>query len=101
MSTTLQILHWLAAFITLAEAANKLERTNPIAPGMSPHARLVSVLKGLAWLLLALGAGVAVVMPILGALQVRLATQQPPSLGETAVLLGFAVLIIRTRVKEG
>ena len=106
MNTTLQILHWLAGFIVLAEALNKLERTAPFAPGMSRHDRVVDGLKALAWALLALGGGGAVASPVLGALGVHSGTSQmvlhqAPSFAETAVLLGFAVLIVRTRVKEG
>ena len=46
--TALQIVHWLAALIVLAEALNKLERTAPCAPGLTPHQRLVDGLKALA-----------------------------------------------------
>ena len=106
MITTLQILHWLGGFIVLAEALNKLERTAPFAPGKTLHDRIVDGLKALAWALLALGAGGAVATPALSALGVHYPQQnaffhQAPSLAETAVLLGFAVLIIRTRIKEG
>lgn len=106
MNTTFQILHFLAGLITLAEALNKLERTAPCAPGLSSHQRLVSGLKALAWLLLALGAGGAVVTPLLLAVDVTVnqwehINHRIPSLAETAILVGFAVLIIRTRVKEG
>jgi hypothetical protein len=106
MSTTLQILHWLAGFIVLAEALNKLERAAPFAPGLSKHQRIVDGLKALAWCLLAIGAGGAVATPVLGELGIHTRTSQAllhqaPSLAETAVLIGFAVLIVRTRVKEG
>lgn len=99
MSTTLQILHWLAGLIILAEALNKLERTAPCAPGLTPHARLVASLKALAWALLALGGAVVVFAPLFAILHATQTT--PPSLSETAIAAGFAVLIIRTRVKEG
>lgn len=105
--TGLQILHWLASLIVLAEALNKLERTAPCARGMTPHQRLVDGLKALAWSLLALGAGGGVIAPALLHLGVRpdayseLMRLERPTLAETAVMLGFAVLIIRTRVKEG
>lgn len=107
MSTTLQILHWLAGLAVLAEALNKLERTCPLERGLSRHARLLEVLKALAWLLLALGAAGALVTPLLLALGVPpahvsiLLHLERPTLAETCVLLGFAVLIVRTRVKEG
>lgn len=106
MITTLQILHWLAGFIILAESLNKLERTHPMAPGLTRRQRLVDVLKLVAWTLLALGGGAAVAAPLLLVLgvhsgQLLLLHLEHPLLAETAVLLGFAVLIVRTRVKEG
>jgi len=106
MSATLQILHWLAGFITLAEALNKLERTTPFARGLNPHTRLVAFLKALAWALLASGAAAAVALPVLAALGMPLfngpvVLRPVPTFAETAVLCGFAVLIIRTRFKEG
>lgn len=105
--TALQIVHWLASLIVLAEALNKLERTAPCAPGLTPHERLVAVLKALAWCLLALGAGGGLIAPALLHLGIRpeayneLMRLERPTLAETAVMLGFAVLIVRTRVKEG
>ena len=106
MSTTLQMLHWLAGFIVLAEALNKLERTTPFARGMAAHARLLCGLKALAWALLASGAAAAVALPLLAALGMPLlygpvVLRPVPSFSETAVLAGFAVLIVRTRFKEG
>ena len=106
MSTTLQLLHWLAGFVVLAEALNKLERTTPFARGLRPHDRLVAGLKALAWALLASGAAAAVALPLLAALGMPLlwgpvVLRPAPSFSETAVLAGFAVLIVRTRLKEG
>lgn len=105
--TVLQIVHWLAALIVLAEALNKLERTAPCAAGLTPHQRLVDGLKALAWGLLALGAGGGVIAPALLQLGAKpedyseLIRLERPTLAETVVMLGFAALIIRTRVKEG
>lgn len=107
MSTFLQILHIVAGFIVLAEALNKLERVDPLGRGLTWHERLVDGLKALAWMLLTLGAGGALAGPLLlsmglpadaGGEVVRLG---PPTLDQTLVLAGFAVLIVRTRVKEG
>ena len=107
-------LHVASAIIVLAESLNKLERTAPLRRGLAPHARVVDGLKALAWLLLALGAGGAVAGPLLlaagfttpqlashaifGAPLLRL---EHPTLDQVCVLAGFAVLIVRTRVKEG
>ena len=104
--TTVQILHWLCAFVVMAEALNKLERTAPFAPGMTIHARLVDGLKALAWLLLAMGAGGGLIGPFLqpmgiAAPTIPLLAHLAPSLAEVCVMAGFAVLIVRTRVKEG
>lgn len=105
--TTLQLLHVLAGLVVLAEALNKLERTDPLASGITPRERLCEALKALAWLFLALGAGGAIAAPLLLALGLPSGLISPllrlerPTLAETCVLVGFAVLIVRTRVKEG
>ena len=103
---TIDHLHLVAGLIVLAEALNKLERTNPLCPDMTPRERITECLKAIAWSLLAVGAGGAVAAPVLlwfgvqggDTLMLRL---DHPTLAETSVLLGFAVLIVRTRVKEG
>lgn len=109
--TGLYVVHYLAACIVLAEALNKLERTAPFAPGMEARERVVDGLKALAWILLAMGAGGALVSPVLAAAGIPVGVIGPaadfiqqaaePDASDTAVLVGFAVLIIRTRVKEG
>jgi len=108
MSTTLQILHWLAGLVIFAEALNKLERSCPMARGLDAHARTVVALKAVGWLLLALGAGIALAAPLLRPfvmLDSHYYLLKPhlerPSLGDVTVMLGFAVLIVRTRIKEG
>lgn len=106
MNSLLPVLHWLASFIVLAEALNKLERTAPCAPGLTPHQRLLASLKALAWAFFALGAGGGLATPVLGELGIysttsQLILHQAPSIAETAVMVGFAILIIRTRLKEG
>jgi hypothetical protein len=99
-------LHIVAAVVVLAEALNKLERTAPLRPGLEPQARLVDGLKALAWLLLALGAAGAIAAPLLLAagldsVHLPLLRLDTPTLDQVCVLAGFAVLIVRTRVKEG
>lgn len=93
MTAALYLIHWLAGLVVLAEALNKLERVDPLAAGLTRHARVVDGLKALAWLLLAVGAGGALITPLLAL--------EPPTLQDVAVLTGFAVLIVRTRIKEG
>lgn len=110
IQSALQVLHVVAGLIVLFEALNKLERTAPFAAGMTPHQRVVDGLKALAWALLALGAGGALAGPLMQPIETvhgnpaRLLgyiLQPVPSLADVCVLGGFAVLIIRTRIKEG
>lgn len=93
MIATLAFVHWVAGVVVLAEALNKLYRTAPNAPGLTPRERLVEALKALAWMLLAGGAGGAFARPLINL--------PLPGLDHVCVLVGFAVLIVRTRVKEG
>lgn len=107
MTAALHLLHILAGLVVLAEALNKLERCAPFAPGLSARKRVVDALKALAWLLLALGSAGALAAPLLLAAGFppaavgSLVRLEQPTLDQALVLLGFAVLIIRTRVKEG
>lgn len=107
MSAAIQVLHALAGLVVLAEALNKLERCAPFARGLSWHDRLVDGLKALAWFMLAMGAAGALAAPALRAMGMpadaggEFARLERPTLAETLVLAGFAVLIVRTRLKEG
>lgn len=93
---TLSVIHWLAGLIVLAEALNKLERTDVLpaltGKGWTIRVRLVTILKASAWGLLALGSASAIITPLL--------KLEAPTLQDTCVLAGFAILIVRTRVKE-
>ncbi len=93
MSCVIAVVHWLCGIVVLAEALNKLERTAPCRPGLSLRERVVAWLKAFAWSLLAMGGGDAIVTPILGL--------PAPSFGDVCFALGFTVLIVRTRIKEG
>ncbi|MDY0748494.1 hypothetical protein SNE35_28600 [Paucibacter sp. R3-3] len=87
------LLYTLGGLVVLAEALNKLERVNPLATSMAPRERCTETLKALAWVLLGLGAAGAVFTPLLGL--------EPPTWQDVFIVVGFAVLIVRTRVKEG
>lgn len=89
----LLVLHWLAGLIVLAEALNKLERVDLRRPGCTGRERCVDALKALAWGLLALGGAGVVVGPLL--------SLPAPGLADVCTALGFAVLILKTRFKEG
>ena len=106
MIAVLETVHWLAGMIVVAEGLNKLERTCPLARGITPCQRLVASCKALGWCLLVLGAGGAAATPILLILQVDpthipdILRMERPTLAEVSALAGFAILIIRTRLKE-
>lgn len=102
--TWLAVLQALAALIVLAEALNKIERSDVFDGRRGVRARLVAsawllrpwgwrrprvvtVLKVLGWSLLSVGAAGSLLTPPTGA--------------HVAVIGGFAVLIVRSRVKEG
>lgn len=104
--SALHIIHTVAALVVLAEALNKLERTCPLAAGLTKHQRLMDGLKAMAWSLLALGSGTALLGLLLAGMGIHSGAVDalrlgPPDLSDTAIMAGFAVLIFRTRVKEG
>lgn len=107
--TWLQIIHFTAGLLVLAEALNKLERTAPLRPGIKPRERATEWLKAVAWSLLALGsctgrkgsAGAMTAPAPPSAWLPYLLPAQTPTLPDVCVIVGFAVLIVRTRVKEG
>jgi hypothetical protein len=95
--SVMQILVILAALIVLAEALNKVERTDPRCRSLSPRMRLAEWLKAIAWGLLATGSALYLGGAALGgAVWVGLREWAGP-----LVLMGFAILVVRTRVKEG
>lgn len=107
MNTFMQMVHALAGLIVVAEALNKLERTDLLCRAAGTRQRIVDALKAIAWMLLALGAAGSMAAPVLLAMGVppdaggQLARLERPTLAEVLVLAGFATLIVRTRVKEG
>ncbi len=91
----------LAAGLILAESANKLERTDfrsSVKPGVSFRDRASTWMRGAAWLMMATGAAGAIGMPFM---------EMDPHLAKTLRVVGdfgmfggFALLIVRTRIKE-
>lgn len=102
MSVALTAVHAAADLVIVTEAVYKLELAYPCARGISARVRLLQVLKSLAWLLLAFGAGASLLLPLLGSAWAASPSQllPLPTLENTAITVGFAVLIIRTRFKE-
>lgn len=96
MSLALQILLSLAAVITVSEGANKLERLNPLEKGQTTKGKIANWLKATAWFFISLGAGIYLLAVPFGN-----ASEALTHLAAPLVLIGFAVLILKTRVKEG
>lgn len=105
----LRAIHWTAGIIILAEALNKLERTDLfdsrtgllmrlwglawlLTPWWWKRHQVIKSIKLIAWVFLATGAASAVATPFM--------QLEPPTLQDASVLLGFALLIVRTRFKE-
>lgn len=93
----LYVLVFVAAIVILAEALNKIERTNPRCRGLTPRLRLAEWLKAVAWSLLATGSALYMGAVLFGG-SVRADWSEWAG---PLVLIGFAVLVVRTRVKEG
>ena len=110
MNATLSIVHFMCGLIVLAEALNKLERVDlfdgkqgwlpriaglgwVLTPWRWKRARVVKVFKTIGWALMSVGGGGAVVTPFM--------QLQRPTLQDVAVIAGFAILIIRSRLREG
>lgn len=99
-------LHWLAGFVVLAEGLNKLERIAARQPGASLHCRFVLLLKAVAWICLSLGAAGAlarpwVVVPADGVFHfASYLVVDRVSLVDLLFVGGFALLIVRSRIKE-
>lgn len=91
-TASLYLIHTLAGLVVLAEALNKLERTHPFARGLSARERAVVWLKTLGWAGLALGGA--------GAAGSWFLYASAPSFGEVSTMLGFALLVVRSRVGE-
>lgn len=87
----------LSGVVVLAEALNKIERTAPRAPGLPLRLRVAEWLKALAWCLLAVGSALHIGSSLLG----PAVWEGMAALAGPLVLAGFAVLVVRTRVKEG
>jgi hypothetical protein len=100
----LHILQVAAALIVLAEALNKIERADLfdgrrglkprlaatawlLCPWAWKRPRVVIVLKVLGWACMSVGAAGSLI--------------SPPTAAHLAVLAGFALLIVRSRLKEG
>lgn len=99
----LVLLHWLAGVVILAEAANKLHRTDPLARSLSARERGVALAKVFAWICLAIAAGGAVIRPFVRAnhwAPHSLLVIDRVSLVDVLALVGFALLIVRSRFKE-
>ena len=89
----LDILHWVAGAVVLAESLNKLERVD-LQSTRPMQQKIIDSVKAIAWILLALGGAGAIISPLAAGLIPK------PNLQDVCVIVGCAALIIRTRIKE-
>lgn len=108
MTTSILVINWLCGLVVLAEALNKMERTDLfnghtglhkfaclrwlLVPWKWEREHLVNVLKLTGWVLLAIAGAGAMVTPLLH--------WERPHFQGIAGTAGFAFLILRTRLKE-
>jgi hypothetical protein len=107
--TLLSVVEWVAALAILVEAFNKLERTDLwvgqtrtlrsllwlLKPWRWSRLRVLQAMKLGAWSFMAIGAAGVLVNPLLSR------PMHPAQLHEAAIVVGFALLIVRSRMKEG
>lgn len=93
MNTIIHAFHWTAAVLVLMEALNKLERTNIREKELTRRVRAGRILRALGWGLMALGAGGALITPLAN-------IPYQPSFQDACIMVGFAVLIARGRIKD-
>lgn len=86
---------FIATLIVLAESLNKIERCNVrLLPGLNRRGKVALILKCIAWVLFAMASG--------GYIAGLFFPSMPPvNFREYMLMCAFAVLIVRTRVKEG
>ena len=87
-----QIVYWCAALVVLAEALNKLQRTDILRRGMTRWARFREILNALGWACFAIGAGGAWVSPLLYSRTVHVQ--------DVVVMAGLALFVVHRRLKE-
>jgi hypothetical protein len=91
----LHAIYLLATVIVLAESLNKIERCNAKQlPNLDLRGKAALVLKCIAWVLFAFASGGYLIGLFLDG-------APPVNFREYMLMCAFAVLIVRTRVKEG
>lgn len=103
MDSVISMIYFLAGLIVMGEAINKLYVVSPFGPNMKMKDRLMDGIKAVAWILLALAAGGALVGPFLGELThggPSASYRTSPSITEICGLIGFALIIVRLKIME-
>lgn len=97
MYTTLIVLHWIAAMVLLIEAINRIESCKFLRSGLCASARVAGFAKGMAYCLVALAAGGALISPVLRALEfpVGIWVNPVPSVSECMAYIAWSIIIVR------
>lgn len=98
--------YWVSAWVILAEGLNKLERTSPLAKGLTMRQRAIAVMKASGWLLLTFGAALIAASPWLPPTMIwggflNIVVHKEVSTPEAACVVGFALHVVRARLMEG
>lgn len=98
------VLMVIAAVVVFSEGCNKLERTAPLEPGLHLRARVVVLLKVLAWISMVMGSAGVFVRPFIVIPPGQFHTLGTFLVSDRSSLLlvlgGFALFIVRSRFKE-
>ena len=92
MTLAMQMLHVLLGLVLLAEGLNKLERSDPLARGLTARERTAEFLRAGGWFCITLGSAGLLVAAWVPASWVHA--------GYLVIVTGSACLVVRGRVRE-
>lgn len=92
LQVILSVLYYVGSFLVMAEALNKLERIRKYLPTVNAKERSKVALSVVAWFLTAIGSA--------GAMATLVLPIPHSDLQDTAMIVGFALLLISKRVRE-
>ena len=104
MLTTLYVLHWVAAFVIALQSSDRIFQCPLMERGIAPMERFYRAIKGIAWAVMAFASFGVLAAPFFrwtGFHGISLAlVNQPPNISEVGIYTGFALLILRSWIRE-
>lgn len=104
MLTTIYVLHWIAALVIAVQSTDRLFQCPLMERGIKPIDRFYRAIKGAAWACMAFASFGVLAAPFFSATGFHGVTlilvNQPPNVSEVGIYVGFALLIVRSWVRE-